>query len=44
MGIYSDGIIYGIKIIQKNPKEDCELVDEYITIYEKKVIKLFQKI
>ncbi len=35
MGIYSDGIIYGIRVIQKNPKEDCELKYEYITIYEK---------
>ena len=35
MGIYSDGIVYGIKVIQKNSKEDCEVVDEYIIIYEK---------
>ncbi len=35
MGIYSDRIVYGIKVIQKNPKEDCELKNEYITIYEK---------
>lgn len=35
MGIYSNGIIYGIKVIQKNLDENCDLNDEYITIYEK---------
>ncbi len=35
MGIYSDGIIYGIRVIQKNVDENGELSNEYITIYEK---------
>ncbi len=35
MGIYSYGIIYGIRIIQKNPDENGQLSNEYITIYEK---------
>lgn len=35
MGIYSNGIIYGIRVIQKNLDENCDLNDEYITIYEK---------
>jgi hypothetical protein len=46
MGIYSDGIVYGIKVIQKNPKEDCNstvVENEYITIYEKTSNKAISK-
>ena len=40
MGIYSNGIIYGIKVIQKNLDENCDLNDEYITILDSKTNKL----
>ncbi len=36
MGIYSDGIVYGVKIVYKNDYPNCNLDDLYITIYEKK--------